>query len=242
MLSHDPRCFDLPNLPASSGRRGSLGLHVDLDLLRLGFLALRNDQRQDAILVIGLDGLGVHGAGKREAAAEGAISALDPQIVFLIHFLLEFACTANRKDVVLDADVQIPGLNVRKVGLDDELVLCLVDVDSGRPGGQVGLVRRAVKGLAEEAIDLALNGRDAAKRFETTKSSSHKITSNSDTVSIIKYECYGVKYNFRGAGTAFNRRIMSRISALGHEAPGCCRLPWESTIFHFCDRSCRVLL
>src|SRR6201987_5038050 len=195
MLSHDQRCFDLPSLPGSSGRRGSLsrGFDVDLDLLRLGFLALRNDQRQDAILVIGLDGLGVHGVGKREAAAEGAISALDAQIVFLIHLLLESAFTANRKDVVLDADVQIPGLNVRKVRLDDELVLCLVDVDSGRPGGQVGLVRRTVKGLAEEAIDLALKGRDAAKRFETTKSSSHEITSSSDIASIIKYECYTVK-------------------------------------------------
>src|SRR5450432_4005186 len=51
-----------------NGRRG--GRNIDANLLRLGFLALGNNQREHAIMIIGLDGVGVDGVGKREAAAE----------------------------------------------------------------------------------------------------------------------------------------------------------------------------
>src|SRR5579864_8818705 len=89
----------------SHGRgRGSCA-DVDLDLLWFRFLALRNVEREHAILIVGLDGLRVHGIREREAASERTIRALHAQIVVLIHFLLELAFSANREDVVLDADV-----------------------------------------------------------------------------------------------------------------------------------------
>jgi hypothetical protein len=44
--------------------------YVHLNLLGFRFLALRNVQRQDAVLIIGLDGLLVNGVSQREAARE----------------------------------------------------------------------------------------------------------------------------------------------------------------------------
>src|SRR5208283_39973 len=105
---------------------------------------------------------------KREAAAERAVGPLHPQVVVLVHFLLELAFTPDGEDVVLDADVEFFRLNLRNIRLDDEFVLGLVDVDRRRPGGQVGLVRSAIKSLVEEAIDVVLQGSSPAKRFKTT--------------------------------------------------------------------------
>src|SRR6516164_6681486 len=205
MLSHRSPAnlavvFGLRELLACSCCRGlSLDRHVDLDLLGLGFLALRNGEGQDAVFVIGLDGLGVHGVREREAAAEAAVGALDAQVVVFVHLLLELALAANREDVVLDADVEVLGLHVGKVGLDDQFLTGLIDVDRRGPARQIGLTRRAVKGLVEEAIDLVLKGIDAAKGLETANCGSHSDILHGYTETIIKYERNTVKYILRAA-------------------------------------------
>src|SRR5258705_10292639 len=114
--------------------------NTHLDLFRLGFLALRNAQRQHTILVISLDGFAVHGVGQREAAGEGAIRTFDAQVVLLVHFLLELAFTTDSQNVVLDPNVQLFGLHVRQVGLYNEFVFVFVNVDSRSPRGQVLLL------------------------------------------------------------------------------------------------------
>ena len=63
--------------------------HAYFDLLRLRFLALRDVQRQRAILIVGLDLLRVHGVRQREAPGERAIRAFDAQVVFLFRLLLK---------------------------------------------------------------------------------------------------------------------------------------------------------
>src|SRR6516164_5368913 len=203
MLSHRSPAnlavvFGLRELLACSCCRGlSLDRHVDLDLLGLGFLALRNGEGQDAVFVLGLDGLGTHGVREREAAAEAAVGALDAQVVVFVHLLLELALAANREDVVLDADVEVLGLHVGKVGLDDEFLTGLIDVDRRGPTRQIGLTR-AVKSFVKEAIDLVLKGRDAAKGLETANCGSHSDILHSDIESIIKYERLTVKYYLLG--------------------------------------------
>src|ERR1700676_4249733 len=62
--------------------------HIHLDLLRLCFFGLRDVQRQHAIVIVGLDWVGVYGAGQREAPAERAIGAFDAQIVVLVQLRL----------------------------------------------------------------------------------------------------------------------------------------------------------
>jgi hypothetical protein len=88
-------------------------------LLRLGFLALRNRQRQDTILIIGPDRFRVHGVGQREAAAEGAIRALDAQVVVFVHFFLELAFAANGQNIIFHADVEVFRVDFRQIGLHD---------------------------------------------------------------------------------------------------------------------------
>src|ERR1700722_3774298 len=74
-------------------RRGSgcsrWGCDAHLDLLGLGFLTLGNHQRQDTILVIGLDAVGVYRVGQRKAPAKRAVRALNTQVVVFVHLLLE---------------------------------------------------------------------------------------------------------------------------------------------------------
>src|SRR6266436_2662052 len=134
-------------LPCRSGhRRGS---HVDLDLLGLGFLTLRDTQRQDAVFVRGLDGFRIHGVRQREAAGERAVRALYPQIVLFAHILLKLALATNRQDVVLHADVQVLRINLREIGFHHQLVLGLVDVHGRSPRAEAGVFAGPLKGSAE---------------------------------------------------------------------------------------------
>src|SRR5262245_57378682 len=61
----------------------------DGDLLRLGLLALRQDHAQHAVLVLGLDLLGIHHAREREGPAEGPVGALDPVVALALDLVVE---------------------------------------------------------------------------------------------------------------------------------------------------------
>ncbi len=62
-------------------------LHLHLDLLPLGLLGLGQIHLQDAALERGLDLLGVHPAGQREAPGEGPGPALAAAVVLLLDLL-----------------------------------------------------------------------------------------------------------------------------------------------------------
>src|SRR5207302_5154423 len=162
--------FSLRRRLAAGGSRGYYGrsADIDFDLLRLGFLTLGNAQRQNTVLILGLDRVSIHGIRKREAASERAIRALDAQVVLFVHLLLELALTANGEDVVLHANVQILGIDIGEIRLHYEFVLAFVDVDGRRPRAEVGILARTIKGLLEQAIDLVLQGGDTAERFPSS--------------------------------------------------------------------------
>src|SRR5437764_9830248 len=87
--------FSLPPLlPDGSGHGRSS--HVDLNLLWLGFLALRDTQRQHAVLKIGFDGIWIHGIRKRKTAGEGAVGALHAKVILFVHFLFKLALAVFR--------------------------------------------------------------------------------------------------------------------------------------------------
>src|SRR5207245_7094637 len=81
-------------LRCGSGHR--LGVHIDFDLLWLGFFALRVRKSQHPVLVIGINRVRIHGIRQREAPGERAIHALHTQLVVFVHLLLEFSLPANR--------------------------------------------------------------------------------------------------------------------------------------------------
>src|SRR5215831_371300 len=159
-------------LPRGSG--GGCPAHLHLDLLRLGFLTLRDAEGQHTVLVVGLYGLGVDGVGEREAAGERAIAALDAQIVLVLRLfagpgragdLFELALAADGQNVVLDANVELLRFDVRQVGLDHELMLVFEDVHCGYPRRQVLFLRRTAEEIAEQAVQLRIIR--AAERLPT---------------------------------------------------------------------------
>src|SRR6202040_1989481 len=114
-------------------------------------------------LVVGLDAVRIDGVGQREAAAERAVRTLYTQGVVLVQLLLELALPANGEDVVLHANVEILWIDIGEIRLDHQFVRGLVDVNSRRPGGQVGRLPGALESVVEQAIDLVLQGRSTAK-------------------------------------------------------------------------------
>src|ERR1700687_5136276 len=141
-------------LPCGSGHRR--GCDVDLDLLGLGSLTLRDRQRQHAVLVIRLDRFSVDGVRQRETPREGTIGTLDTQALVFVHLLLELALPANRQNVVLHANIQILGINVREIGFHHQLVLGLVDIYRRSPRGEAAFLAGSVEGITEQTIDLVL--------------------------------------------------------------------------------------
>src|SRR5882762_10889906 len=57
------------------------GIHANLHLARLGFLALRQVNSEDAILIFRANGLGIYRIRQRKAAAERTVGALHTQVI-----------------------------------------------------------------------------------------------------------------------------------------------------------------
>src|SRR5947209_553118 len=73
-----------------------LGASLDLDLARLRLHPLRQLEREDPALEVGLDVLRVHRARQRERAAEATVGRLDAVIPLAVLLLLELPLTAER--------------------------------------------------------------------------------------------------------------------------------------------------
>src|SRR5262249_9580484 len=98
------------------------------------------------------------------AAAKRTIRTLNAQVIVFVHLLLKPAFAADRQDVVLHANVQVLRFDARQIGLDDEFVLVLMDIDRRRPGREIRLLAGgALKSVVEQAIDLVLQSGLATK-------------------------------------------------------------------------------
>src|SRR5579883_610471 len=92
-----------------------IDLHFDRS--RLGDLFLRQHDRQDAIVVIGVDILSVHRIGNREVAHERPVAAFQSvkTLVLLVSFELPFAL--QRQSSIFELNVDVPQVHARNVGL-----------------------------------------------------------------------------------------------------------------------------
>src|SRR5713101_5887702 len=108
-----PSGFSRSSVLLGRGSRCRACTDIHLDLLRLRFLTLRNQQRKHAVVIVGLDRFGIHAVCQREAPAERSVSTLHAQVVFLADLLLELAFAAQGQQVVFDADVQVLRIHVR---------------------------------------------------------------------------------------------------------------------------------
>src|SRR5262245_29987665 len=72
-------------LPPSCLARIRLRGDVDLDRPRFRFLTQREPHREDAVLILGRDPVGVDRLRQRERAAERAVAALAVVVLFVLH-------------------------------------------------------------------------------------------------------------------------------------------------------------
>ncbi len=109
-------------------------LNRHFHLAGFGGLFLRQRDGQDAILIIGLNFLGVHRRRNGKAADEFAVAAFDAVVALDVLVLFEFALAAQGQGLVFDADVDVFDFDVGQVGLQGQGVFGFEDIDGGRPG------------------------------------------------------------------------------------------------------------
>src|SRR5215471_12024429 len=81
------RPYNLRRLSGALAFDGLGAAHVNLDLLGLGFGLLGQGNLQHALVVVGLDLLGVYGVGQGEGAGEAAVLALHAAVILFFLFL-----------------------------------------------------------------------------------------------------------------------------------------------------------
>src|ERR1700741_4586623 len=95
-----------------------LAADVDLDLLRLGFRLLGQNDLQNALLIVGLDLLRIHGRRQGESGGEAAILPLDPAEILFFLFLLELALAVHGQNIILHAHIDILLVDARDFHLE----------------------------------------------------------------------------------------------------------------------------
>ena len=101
-------------------------------LLLLRFRRLRHCDGQNAVLEVRFDLVDVDAAGYLERATEGSIAALGDVTILGLLFLLFLLFALDRQDIVGKLNVDVLGIEARKLGCDLERLLLLDDVDGRR--------------------------------------------------------------------------------------------------------------
>src|SRR5665647_1516625 len=105
---------------APPGQSASSALHLlgldrllglDLDALGSLLLGLRYRDREDAVLVAGLDLLRLHALRESQAALEATEAPLDAVVPLLVDLLLELALALDGEHVVVDLDLDVVGIH-----------------------------------------------------------------------------------------------------------------------------------
>jgi hypothetical protein len=108
--------------------------------------------------VAGTDVIRTHRIGQREATQEGALDALkalETGLLWLAFF--EVALAPDRQHAVIGGDLDVLGLDPRKVGTHSELGGLFKDVHGRGPvGNSCAVIGGRSDGFAEELIDLAV--------------------------------------------------------------------------------------
>src|SRR3972149_11023423 len=157
-----------PTFPETVYSLLAVARNVDLHLFGLGLFALGQVHGQDALLVVGADGFYIDGVRQRKRPGERAVGALDPEVILLVHTLLELAFATDGQCVVFQSNVDVLFLDARQVHLGNQLVLALVNVHCRRPRRQVSFTGAALRnGTFKKAVDLILKSGQAAEWVPT---------------------------------------------------------------------------
>src|SRR5438045_8280870 len=122
-------------------------LRLDLDLLTLGSLGLRNLDGKDALVEARLDLRGVDLLRKPDAVLKAPGAPCPPAEGARALLFLDLA--RDRKLVTDDLDVDVRALDARKLYLEGVGVVLLFDVLQWRPAGSLGDQRRRPVTAAE---------------------------------------------------------------------------------------------
>ncbi len=116
----------------------------DLDGDLLGFLLLELGHRdlENTVFVDSFDFIGVDLNRQRYRALEVAISPLNPVYILVLFSLLLLLLTTDRKNIVVDADLDVVSLETRQLEGCDYFVVSLSDVHCRIPIPLIGLRRR----------------------------------------------------------------------------------------------------
>lgn len=107
--------------------------HFNLDLFLLGFFRFRKDHLQHAILVRGCDLIALNIPGKPNRTGERAVASLDEMVVFLFLLFSLLLLAFNGENTIAQRDVNVLGIKDRKLGLHNEIVLCLGHIERRKP-------------------------------------------------------------------------------------------------------------
>src|ERR1039457_3727987 len=140
------------------GESDPLHCGFDLDLPRFGGLLFDEGDGKHAVVVGSIDLVGIERVGYGETANEIAVAALDAMIALFVGRGCEFAFASDGERLVFHSPVDVLGFHVGQIGLEDEFVLGLIDVD-GRGPRAVGLR------LGEEAREGAFEGTEGGERI-----------------------------------------------------------------------------
>jgi hypothetical protein len=91
-------------------------------------------QGQDPIAVLGPNALGADRIRQGKAPHEGTIGPFDSEAVFFLDVLFELSLSTDGQGIVCNADVNVPVLEIRQVGLYDQFIFGFVDVYGWCPG------------------------------------------------------------------------------------------------------------
>src|SRR5689334_9698324 len=126
-------------------------LRLDLDLLALCALGLRNADGQDALVEARLDLRGVDLLRESDAVLEAPGAACPPPEGALALLLLDLA--RDRELVARDLDIHVLALDPGKLRLEDVGIVLFLDVHQRRPAGSLGDQRRLQAEPAKRLVE-----------------------------------------------------------------------------------------
>src|SRR5712671_1418345 len=143
-------CLDHVAAPTRRRRGGAALGRLDLDLLRLGLLCLRQRHRQYPVSIGRLDLSGIDRRGQRERTLELAEPALATVVAPFLDIAGPLSLALDGEHVVGEGQVDVLLAEPRQLGGDHELVLGLVHI-GGRSPHALDLPRAGR--LAQESVE-----------------------------------------------------------------------------------------
>src|ERR1700757_865095 len=126
-------------------------INGNLDLLRLGFFSLRQDNFQDTVLISCFHFIAVDARRQRNAALEATEETL-VSVAFL-SFLLLLPLSRNGQNAVVERQLDVLLLKARQLGDHTKLVLVLVYIQGRSPPAErAGRAKDRAKRAIEQTI------------------------------------------------------------------------------------------